>query len=243
MATDDDDDLCDLREVCTADHCVADGEVLRHKSRLPCRQLQPKPHVSAAARHSEEQRLAGRPPAGTGPRGPGSAATDDEDYDDNYVAAKRSKRSHPTRWIKDPNEGFLTADEITDDMLGNVSDYVSEKIYNPVKGTSCHQCRQKTLDMKTICRSGKCHGVRGQFCGVCLRNRYGEDAREALKDPNWNCPPCRDMCNCSICRNRDGKGATGILTQLAHSKGYKSVAHYLESLVAKHGNDNFDDDE
>lgn len=44
-------------------------------------------------------------------------------------------------------------------------------------------CRQKTLDTKTICRSGSCVGVRGQFCGPCLKNRYGESAEEALKDP------------------------------------------------------------
>ena len=49
----------------------------------------------------------------------------------------------------------------------------------------------------------------------------------------------RDMCNCSICRNRDGKGATGLMTKLAQNKGYKSVAHYQE---ANHRNDNFDDD-
>ena len=29
------------------------------------------------------------------------------------------------------------------------------------------------------------------FCGVCLRNRYGQDARKALKDPDWWCPPCK----------------------------------------------------
>jgi hypothetical protein len=37
-------------------------------------------------------------------------------------------------------------------MLENVCDYVSEKVYNAVKGSCCHQCRQKTLDMKTVCR-------------------------------------------------------------------------------------------
>lgn len=52
-----------------------------------------------------------------------------------------------------------------------------------VQGTTCHQCRQKTIDMKTVCRAEDCQGVRGQFCGPCLRNRYGEDVRAALKDP------------------------------------------------------------
>ena len=63
--------------------------------------------------------------------------------------------------------------------------------------------------------------------------RYGEDAREALMDPEWKCPPCRNFCNCSICRNRLGKGATGILIQLAKSKGYSNVAEYLKALQTK----------
>ena len=55
------------------------------------------------------------------------------DHDD-YLAAKKSKtmRSHPTRWIKNPNTDVLSADDVTEDMLANVSDYVSEKIYNQV---------------------------------------------------------------------------------------------------------------
>ena len=55
---------------------------------------------------------------------------DDEDYDNKYVTSKRSKRQQPNCWIKDPNMGYLTADEITDDMLNNVSDYLSKKIYD-----------------------------------------------------------------------------------------------------------------
>lgn len=51
------------------------------------------------------------------------------------------------------------------------------------QGNTCHQCRQKTIDTKTVCRNRSCGGVRGQFCGPCLRNRYGEDVRSALLDP------------------------------------------------------------
>ena len=29
-------------------------------------------------------------------------------------------------------------------------------------------------------RSGRCVGVRGQFCGRCLEIRYGEDVREVV---------------------------------------------------------------
>jgi len=154
---------------------------------------------------------------------------DEEDYQ-NFEA--RKKKMNPGRWEKDPNIGFLTAEEVTPSMLKKVSDG-GKKNYNTNIGTTCHQCRQKTVDTKTICRSGRCQGVRGQFCGVCLKNRYGEDAREALRDPDWSCPPCRNFCNCSICRNRNGKGATGILIQVAQSKGFDNVADYLEHVKLK----------
>ena len=97
------------------------------------------------------------------------------------------------------------------------------------------------MDMKTICRSGYCVGVRGQFCERCLHLRYREDAREALMDPEWKCPPCRNFCNCSICRNRKGKGATGILINLAQAKGFSNVADYLKHLTKKTGDDEFDE--
>ena len=154
---------------------------------------------------------------------------DEDDYENHEV---RKKRLNPGRWEKDPNEDILMPEDVTPSMLKNVC-VGGKKKYNSSIGTTCHQCRQKTLDTKTVCRSGVCQGVRGQFCGVCLRNRYGEDAREALMDPNWRCPPCRNFCNCSICRNRNGKGATGILIQVAQSKGYDNVADYLEHLKTK----------
>merc|ERR1712213_253929 len=77
----------------------------------------------------------------------------------------------------------------------------------------------------------------------CLEIRYGEDVREALLNPTWACPPCRNFCNCSICRNRKGKGATGILIQIAQSKGYDNVADYLKALQTKKGTDEFDEEE
>ena len=68
-------------------------------------------------------------------RSPTKRTLFEEDCDnDDYVAAKRGRkvRAHPTRWIRDPNSDFLKADEVTEEMLENVSDYVSEKIYNQV---------------------------------------------------------------------------------------------------------------
>ncbi|KAJ9564246.1 hypothetical protein OSB04_000212 [Centaurea solstitialis] len=45
-----------------------------------------------------------------------------------------------------------------------------KKIYDQVRGKTCHQCRQKTLGHRTHCI--KCNLVQGQFCGDCLYMRY-----------------------------------------------------------------------
>merc|ERR1712241_307701 len=148
---------------------------------------------------------------------------------------RERKKNTAHRGGKDPNVGYLMPEDITKSMLDKVGKSLGSKVYNQKIGTTCHQCRQKTVDTKTICRSGECIGVRGQFCGRCLEIRYGEDAKEALLDPNWKCPPCRNFCNCSICRNRKGKGATGILIQLAQSKGFDNVAAYLAYLAKGKG--------
>ncbi|XP_042099644.1 cell division cycle-associated protein 7 isoform X4 [Ovis aries] len=121
-------------------------------------------------------------------------------------------------------------DEITEEELENICSNSREKIYNRSLGSTCHQCRQKTIDTKTNCRNPECWGVRGQFCGPCLRNRYGEEVRDALLDPNWHCPPCRGICNCSFCRQRDGRCATGVLVYLAKYHGFGNVHAYLKSL-------------
>lgn len=123
---------------------------------------------------------------------------------------QRKRRSHGTRKSQ---FDVRSADEITDEDLDNVAYRSKDKIWDKEKvqisrlarriaarrsfeasvnrpcvfsspqGSSCHQCRQKTLDTKTICRSGFCVGAKGQFCGPCLKNRYGEDVRTVLLDP------------------------------------------------------------
>ncbi|KAG8090686.1 hypothetical protein GUJ93_ZPchr0011g28854 [Zizania palustris] len=101
-----------------------------------------------------------------------------------------------------------------------------KRIYDQVRGQTCHQCRHKTLGHHTSCC--KCQIVRGQFCGDCLYMRYGENVLEAKKNPNWICPVCRGICNCSRCRIKKGWFP---IADSVHSKvvnlGYKSVAHYL----------------
>ncbi|XP_053119678.1 cell division cycle-associated 7-like protein isoform X2 [Hemicordylus capensis] len=133
---------------------------------------------------------------------------------------------------------FRPVEDITDEDLENIAITVKDKIYDKVLGSTCHQCRQKTIDTKTICRNEGCGGVRGQFCGPCLRNRYGEDVKSALLDPDWICPPCRGICNCSYCRKRDGRCATGMLIHLAKFYGYDNVKEYLESLQKQLAEDN-----
>lgn len=133
---------------------------------------------------------------------------------------------------------FRPVEDITEEDLENVAITVRDKIYDKVLGNTCHQCRQKTIDTKTVCRNQSCGGVRGQFCGPCLRNRYGEDVRSALLDPGWMCPPCRGICNCSYCRKRDGRCATGILIHLAKFYGYSNVKEYLESIQKQLVEDN-----
>ncbi|XP_030644369.1 cell division cycle-associated 7-like protein [Chanos chanos] len=143
---------------------------------------------------------------------------DEESREDRRNQAKRSRKHRVVRM----------PDDITEEELENVADRAKDKIHDKDNGSTCHQCRQKTLDTKTECRNPLCPGVKGQFCGPCLRNRYGEDVRTVLLDPTWECPICRGVCNCSLCRKRDGRCATGALTRMAKYFGHSSVRDYLE---------------
>lgn len=78
------------------------------------------------------------------------------------------------------------------------------RLYDPVNGVTCHQCRQKTLDPKSICANEMTVGsiYRHKYCGSCLRNRYNENIEEVNQNKNWLCPFCRGDCNCSICKKK-----------------------------------------
>ena len=52
----------------------------------------------------------------------------------------------------DPNEDVLMPEDVTEAMLNKVCKRFGQKVYNKIIGTTCHQCRQKTIDTKTICR-------------------------------------------------------------------------------------------
>eukprot|EP01018_Ginkgo_biloba_P001363 Gb_14071 [translate_table: standard] len=100
-----------------------------------------------------------------------------------------------------------------------------KRIYDSVMGKTCHQCRQKTLGLRTQCST--CKLVQGQFCGDCLYMRYGENILEVNKNSGWVCPVCRGICNCSLCRLKKGWAPTGSFYRQVKSLGFQSVAHYL----------------
>uniref|UniRef100_A0A8C9PW02 Zinc-finger domain-containing protein n=1 Tax=Spermophilus dauricus TaxID=99837 RepID=A0A8C9PW02_SPEDA len=166
---------------------------------------------------------------------------EEEEEDDKFMLVR--KRKTVDRYMNDDDTprsrrpGSMTlppiirpVEEITEDELENICSNSREKIYNRSLGSTRHQCRQKTIDTKTNCRNPDCWGIRGQFCGPCLRNRYGEEVKDALLTPNRHCPPCRGICNCSFCRQRDGRCATGVLVYLAKYHGFGNVHDYLKSL-------------
>ncbi|GER49049.1 zinc-finger domain of monoamine-oxidase Arepressor R1 [Striga asiatica] len=107
-----------------------------------------------------------------------------------------------------------------------------QRIYDPVNGKSCHQCRQKTLGFHTKC--SKCEAVSGQFCGDCLYMRYGENVKEVNQNSEWVCPTCRGICNCSRCRREKGWMPTGAIYNKVSKLGFKSVAHYLIQTRNEH---------
>ncbi|KAL0726219.1 hypothetical protein Bca4012_022312 [Brassica carinata] len=86
-----------------------------------------------------------------------------------------------------------------------------KRIYDPVRGKTCHQCR------------------------------YGEHVLETLENPDWICPGCRGICNCSLCRKRKGWLPTGTAYKKVCKLGYKSVAHYL--IQANKQSETSEDDE
>ncbi|KAL4448632.1 hypothetical protein ABPG75_005851 [Micractinium tetrahymenae] len=97
------------------------------------------------------------------------------------------------------------------------------RVYDSEKGTTCHQCRQKTVEVKA-----KCTACTLYFCPKCLENRYKELVESANAAGDWRCPRCRGECNCSNCRKKQGMQATGQLANIAKKAGFGSVRDLLE---------------
>ncbi|KAK2076518.1 hypothetical protein QBZ16_001044 [Prototheca wickerhamii] len=74
------------------------------------------------------------------------------------------------------------------------------RIYDSENGTTCHQCRQKTIEIKAKCTSCTLY-----YCPRCLENRYQEKVDE-----------------------KQGLEATGILAGVAKTAGFGSVSELLE---------------
>ncbi|GAQ86643.1 Zinc-finger domain of monoamine-oxidase A repressor R1 [Klebsormidium nitens] len=104
---------------------------------------------------------------------------------------------------------------------------VGGKVYDSENGTTCHQCRQKTLELTAVCKQSNSKCKRG-FCSKCLFNRYGEKVEDVTQLESWACPFCRGLCNCSNCRKKKGLQATGILAHVAKAQGFVSVAALLK---------------
>ena len=68
------------------------------------------------------------------------------DVEKEIIYSPRKRKSYPSKWVFNPNEDILMPSDVTDDMLENViDDFVSNKVYDQgPKGSTCHQCRQKT---------------------------------------------------------------------------------------------------
>ncbi|CAF96519.1 unnamed protein product, partial [Tetraodon nigroviridis] len=177
------------------------------------------------------ERVSRRHTRSMGEANPRSAPKDEElelSLEEELMEVRRAPRRRGTPRPNRSNPHLIRpVEDITEEELELVADNMTDKVYSSVAGSTCHQCRQKTVDTKTCCRSEDCRGIQGQFCGPCLRNRYGEDVRKALTDPEWKCPPCRGICNCSFCRQREGRCPTGILFPLAQYHGFSDVHSYL----------------
>lgn len=61
--------------------------------------------------------------------------------------------------------------------------------------------------------------LQGVLCGDCLYMRYGENITEVQAKPDWMCPVCRDLCNCSFHRIKKGWAPTGTLYRRALAEG------------------------
>lgn len=122
---------------------------------------------------------------------------------------------------------------------------VGGRVYDSERGVTCHWCRQKTVETHVACTGEACQGARLplSFCGMCLRNRHGEDIDDAVASGCWQCPRCRGSCgegcvtccNCGPCRKKAGLAPTHQVIQLARASGFDNVHDYLVSQTTREG--------
>ena len=152
------------------------------------------------------------------------------DDDDSDAPRNRARRSTPPK----PRAKLLALDGSV--VRRRFS--VGARVYDSELGVTCHWCRQKTVEAHVACTHPNCGGGRKapvNFCGMCLRNRHGEDVREAASSGAWTCPKCRGSCgpgcdaccNCGPCRKAKGLTPTHQIIGLARAAGFDNVHDYL----------------
>jgi hypothetical protein len=128
--------------------------------------------------------------------------------------------------------------QLTDGDFARRRFSVGARVYDSELGVTCHWCRQKTVETHVFCTAEACgKGRRAPlaFCGMCLRNRHGEDVDAAVASGIWECPRCRGSCgdgcvtccNCGPCRKAHGLAPTHQVIQLARGAGFDNVHDYL----------------
>ncbi|KAJ2062360.1 hypothetical protein GGI17_002478 [Coemansia sp. S146] len=100
---------------------------------------------------------------------------------------------------------------------------VGRRIYDSTHGTSCHQCRQKTMDTKIKCSAEGCTLM---FDYHCLLGHYSEDAN-IIDHSEWICPRCRGKCNCSNCKKKRGERPTGQISVFIKRFGVEAAKKAL----------------
>ena len=151
--------------------------------------------------------------------------------DDDDVAAARRRVVSSTR--KKQNLASMSDGDFARRRFS-----VGARVYDSELGVTCHWCRQKTVETHVFCTAEACgKGRRAPlaFCGMCLRNRHGEDVDAAVASGIWECPRCRGSCgdgcvtccNCGPCRKAHGLAPTHQVIQLARGAGFDNVHDYL----------------
>uniref|UniRef100_A0A7S0PT87 PHD-type domain-containing protein n=1 Tax=Micromonas pusilla TaxID=38833 RepID=A0A7S0PT87_MICPS len=152
--------------------------------------------------------------------------------DDDLAAARRASRaSAPASKRKADLVSMSDGDH------ARVRYSVGRRVYDSELGTTCHWCRQKTVETHVTCTAEGCGRGRMpvSFCGMCLRNRHGEDIDAAVASGAWVCPRCRGSCgegcvtccNCGPCRKANGLAPTHQVINLARASGFDNVHDYL----------------
>ncbi|XP_044951202.1 uncharacterized protein LOC123401451 isoform X1 [Hordeum vulgare subsp. vulgare] len=91
---------------------------------------------------------------------------------------------------------------------------------------------ERKTGLTAACRGFKKNGkCRLRYCKNCICNRYPLIADEVLKEEAWECPKCRNDCNCSKCKKRRGEEPAGPMVHAV--KRLKGNPRRIESTVAR----------